>query len=181
MDVLSLQRKLRRFAEERDWQQFHSPKNLSMALAAEAGELLEVFQWLTEEQSRHLADAEQDLQRAREELADVVIYALRLADVLGVDLEVAVTAKLRRQRPAVPRRSRPWQRRQVRPEVWLTHVILQPASGPAARQHYANTIERPVALARLQPSWSRPSWSGWDSSTAAPRSRCGASPQANGR
>jgi dCTP diphosphatase len=102
VDVVSLQRKLRQFAEERDWQQFHSPKNLSMALAAEAGELLEVFQWLTEEQSRHLAETQQDLQRAREELADVVIYALRLADILGVDLEAAVIAKLARNAERYP-------------------------------------------------------------------------------
>ena len=81
MDVRGLQAQLRRFAEERDWGQFHSPKNLAMALGGEAGELLDIFQWVSEEESRNLAD--DDLARAREELADILIYLLRIADVLG--------------------------------------------------------------------------------------------------
>lgn len=102
LDVGALQARLRQFAEERDWQQFHSPKNLSMALAAEAGELLEVFQWLTDEQSRRLPDSPADLQLAREELADVLIYALRLADVLDIDLDAAVEEKLARNQQHYP-------------------------------------------------------------------------------
>ncbi|MGE5089959.1 MAG: nucleotide pyrophosphohydrolase [Candidatus Levyibacteriota bacterium] len=78
-----LRDQLRDFAAARDWEQFHSPKNLAMALAAEAGELLEIFQWLTEEQSRTLApDAHA---AARDEIADVLLYLLRLADRLGID------------------------------------------------------------------------------------------------
>ena len=78
-----LRDQLREFATARDWEQFHSPKNLAMALAAEAGELLEIFQWLTEEQSRSLApDAHA---AARDEIADVLLYLLRLADQLGID------------------------------------------------------------------------------------------------
>lgn len=84
---------LREFAEERDWDQFHSPKNLAMALSAEAGELLEVFQWLTEAQSINL-DAKKRSE-ASDELADIVIYSIRMADKLGVDLGQAVIDKIR--------------------------------------------------------------------------------------
>ncbi len=83
---------LRRFAEERDWEQFHTPKNLAMALAGEAGEVIEHFQWLSAEQSAALDD------RTREEvaleLADVMLYLVRLADVLEVDLGDAARRKL---------------------------------------------------------------------------------------
>src|SRR5690606_10456297 len=88
----ALVERIREFAAERDWDGFHSPKNLSMALAAEAAELLELFQWLTEEQSRSLAP--EKLARVRHELADVLIYLLRLADKLGVDLLDAAREKI---------------------------------------------------------------------------------------
>jgi dCTP diphosphatase len=94
MDLERLQEQLRTFARERDWAQFHSPKNLAMALSVEAGELLELFQWLTEAQSKTVTTSEQGARRVREELADVFIYLMRLADVLGIDLEAAVAAKL---------------------------------------------------------------------------------------
>ncbi len=84
---------LRKFALARDWGQFHSPKNLSMALAGEAGELLEVFQWLTEEQSRHLTQEQR--KAAVEEMADVFLYLLRLADQMDVDLLEAATRKIK--------------------------------------------------------------------------------------
>jgi dCTP diphosphatase len=83
---------LREFAAARDWDQFHSPKNLAMALAAEAGELLEVFQWLTEEQSRGLTPEAQT--SASEEIADVLLYLVRLADKLGIDPLEAARRKL---------------------------------------------------------------------------------------
>jgi NTP pyrophosphatase (non-canonical NTP hydrolase) len=83
---------LRRFAAERDWDQFHSPKNLAMALSVEASELLEHFQWLTEDESRSLPQAE--LAKVREELADVLLYLIRLADKLGIDLLSAATDKM---------------------------------------------------------------------------------------
>jgi dCTP diphosphatase len=72
------------FAADRDWNQFHSPKNLAMALFAEAGVLVEPFQWLTEEQSKRL-DSKQ-LSQVQDEVADVFIYLVRLADKLGIDL-----------------------------------------------------------------------------------------------
>jgi NTP pyrophosphatase (non-canonical NTP hydrolase) len=87
-----LQARLRAFARARDWDQFHTPKNLAMALVAEAGELVEQFQWLTGKQSAQL-DAEK-LAAVRYELADVLIYLARLADVLGVDLLAAAADKL---------------------------------------------------------------------------------------
>jgi len=92
MDFTALQKTLADFAAERDWQQYHSPKNLAMALAAECGELLELFQWLTEQESRQLPE-EQRL-AVEQELADVLLYLVRLADELQVDLDAAVKRKL---------------------------------------------------------------------------------------
>ena len=94
MNLADLTHRLRLFAAERDWDQFHSPKNLSMALAGEAGELLELFQWLTQEESHALADSPEEMAKVREELADILIYLVRLADKLGVDLEEAALAKI---------------------------------------------------------------------------------------
>ena len=87
-----LQQRVAAFAAARDWEPFHSPKNLAMALSVEAAELVEEFQWLTEEQSRAL-DAERR-ERVRLELADVFIYLLRIADKLGVDLVAAANDKI---------------------------------------------------------------------------------------
>ncbi len=89
----TLRESLRQFAAARDWQQFHTPKNLAMALSVEAAELLEHFQWLTPEQSLRL-DA--DARRAvADELADVLLYLTRLADVLRIDPLAAARRKLR--------------------------------------------------------------------------------------
>ena len=93
IDVEAIQKRLAQFAAERDWDQFHSPKNLSMALAGEAGELVEIFQWLTEEQSKRIADPSTQ-QAVADELADITIYVLRLADKLGIDLEAAIKQKI---------------------------------------------------------------------------------------
>jgi len=90
--LLELQQQLRVFAAERDWDRFHSPKNLSMALSVEASELVEHFQWLTEEQSHHLPSGK--LAQVRLEAADVFIYLLRLADKLGIDLLEAAADKI---------------------------------------------------------------------------------------
>ena len=84
--------RLRQFAEERDWDQFHSPKNLSMALIVEAAELVEHFQWLTEGQSKSLN--QKQLDKVQEELADIQIYLIRIADKLNVDLMGAVNKKI---------------------------------------------------------------------------------------
>ena len=84
---------IRAFAAERDWQQFHTPKNLVMALSVEASELMEHFQWLTTEQSTTLDTTKRN--EVAQELADVLIYLVRLSDVLGVDLAAAAQEKIR--------------------------------------------------------------------------------------
>lgn len=88
----NLRRQLADFAQRRDWDQFHSPKNLAMALIAEAAELVEHFQWLSEEQSRHLAP--EKLEAVAMELADILIFLIRTADKLDIDLLKAATAKI---------------------------------------------------------------------------------------
>ncbi len=91
---------LRKFADERDWDQYHSPKNLASALSVEAAELLERFQWLTEDQSRKLPPEE--LQKVREEMADVLNYLVRLADKLDVNLLEAAREKIEKNAQKYP-------------------------------------------------------------------------------
>ena len=99
-DLLLLRDRLRAFAAERDWEQFHSPKNLSMALMVEVAELMEHFQWLTEEQSAALPAETQ--QAVGEELADCLLYLVRLSDRLGVDLHEAALRKLEKNAVKYP-------------------------------------------------------------------------------
>jgi dCTP diphosphatase len=91
---------LRKFADERDWGQFHSPKNLAIALTVEAAELLEEFQWLTEEQSRQ-PDQER-LKRIKDEISDVMIYLVLLSDHLSIDPMAAAFAKIEKNREKYP-------------------------------------------------------------------------------
>jgi len=91
---------LRRFADERDWDQFHSPKNLAMALSVEAAELLEHFQWLTEDESSGLGVDK--LAEVAEEIGDVLIYLVRLSDRLGIDPLAAARDKLEKNREKYP-------------------------------------------------------------------------------
>jgi dCTP diphosphatase len=93
MDVSAEQAALRQFTHDPDWEQFHTPKNLAMAMSGEVGELLAFFQWLTPEESTTIMDTPK-ADHVRDELADVLIYTLRLADVLDVDLGAAVADKL---------------------------------------------------------------------------------------
>jgi NTP pyrophosphatase (non-canonical NTP hydrolase) len=92
--IEQLQVRLARFAEERDWDQFHTAKNLVMALAGEVGELVALFQWLTPEAASIVMDDPRSAQRVLEEMADVFGYLLRLADRLGVELDEALVQKL---------------------------------------------------------------------------------------
>lgn len=92
--VEELAERLRAFAAERDWEQFHTPKNLAMALAGETGELLAEFQWLTPEESARVMTDPDAGGRVRAEIGDVMIYLTRLADQLGIDLVDAATTKL---------------------------------------------------------------------------------------
>ena len=91
-NLTSLARQLQQFADARDWGPFHSPKNLASALVVEAGELLEHFQWLTEDQSRQLMPEKK--QAVAHEMADVLLYLVQLSTVLGIDLLDAAQAKL---------------------------------------------------------------------------------------
>jgi NTP pyrophosphatase (non-canonical NTP hydrolase) len=94
MNIKQYQKNLRDFINERDWDQFHTPKNLVMALAGEAGELLDIFQWLTPKESLEENLDKATKQAAREEIADVFIYLLRLSDKLNINLEEAVNEKM---------------------------------------------------------------------------------------
>lgn len=93
VSITDLQRLLRDFAAERNWEQFHTPKNLVMALAGEVGELTEIFQWLTADESAAVMADPVRAAHVREEVADVFAYLLRLADVLEVDLEASLIEK----------------------------------------------------------------------------------------
>ncbi len=95
-----LVQKIRDFVEERDWEQFHSPKNLAMALVVEASELVEIFQWLTEEQSLNL-DARQ-IEQVEDEVADVMNYLIRICDRLDIDLLESVDRKIDKNRMKYP-------------------------------------------------------------------------------
>ena len=94
LDIEDMQSQVRLFADERDWHQFHNPKNLAAALAVEAAELLEIFQWLTPEEAAGIAQSEPGRARVGEEIADVMAYVLRLADVVGIDLGAAFSSKM---------------------------------------------------------------------------------------
>lgn len=94
LDTRVLETVLQEFADARNWQQFHSPKNLAMALTGEVGELVEIFQWRSEEESWQVAQAPETAEHVRQELADVALYLVRLASVLKVDLNAAIQDKL---------------------------------------------------------------------------------------
>ena len=102
MNLEEIRRSLSEFASKRNWDQFHTPKNLSMALSAEAAELLEIFQWLTDEQSKQIVNDEKEMARVKQEIADVFIYLTRLADKLGVDIEKAVLDKIEQNEKKYP-------------------------------------------------------------------------------
>ena len=99
-DLAELRERVRHFVSQRDWDQFHSPKNLAMALAVEASELLEVFQWLTEEESRNLGA--EGKAAAADEVADVLIYLLQISRQLGIDPVAAASAKLEKNARKYP-------------------------------------------------------------------------------
>ncbi len=93
-EIQRLASEIKKFAEARDWEQFHTPKNLSMAVAGEAGELVAEFQWLTAEQSVRSKMSQDKLKDVELEIADVAIYLIRLADVLDIDISEVVRKKL---------------------------------------------------------------------------------------
>ena len=93
MNLNKIKQKLKKFSNERNWDGYHNPKNLSMALSVEASELVEIFQWLTIEESKSLNDKQ--MQATKEELADILIYLIRIADKLDINLEKAVEQKIK--------------------------------------------------------------------------------------
>lgn len=103
MDIQALQDTLRTFAAERQWQPFHTPKNLSTALMVEAAELAEIFQWMTPEQSATASSDARLKEQISDEIADVLLYLLQIADHTGVDVEAAVQAKLAKNAVKHPR------------------------------------------------------------------------------
>lgn len=94
MTVANIRARLRLFAEERDWNQFHTPKNLVMALSGEVGELNELFQWLTTEESLAIKESPEKRQQIREELADIFLYLINLSDKMDIDLLEAASEKI---------------------------------------------------------------------------------------
>jgi len=94
MNIQDLQQRLREFATARDWQPYQTPKNLAMALVVEAAELVEIFQWLTPEESMAIRDDAQRQTHLGEEIADVMLYLLQIADHTGIDVAAAVERKL---------------------------------------------------------------------------------------
>lgn len=94
MDIPALQARLRRFSDERGWEPFQTPKNLAMAMVVEAAELLEIFQWMSPEDSTRVADDAQRQTHLGEEIADVLVYLVQIADRAGIDIEAAVDRKI---------------------------------------------------------------------------------------
>ncbi len=100
--VAELKELIQQFVDRRDWRQFHSPKNLSMSMSIEAAELMEHFQWLTVDQSRAIADQPERLAGVAEELADVLCYALAMANELGLDLSTTIRQKMAKNEQKYP-------------------------------------------------------------------------------
>ena len=92
MDITKIQNQLRDFASERDWEQFHTPKNLAMALSVEASELVEIFQWITPDESK--SPDQKQLDSIRSEVADIAMYLIRFCSILDIDLEEAIKRKI---------------------------------------------------------------------------------------
>ena len=101
MNINNIQKQLSDFAGERDWDQFHNPKNLAMALSVEASELVEIFQWLTPGQAEAIMSSSES-EHVKEEMADIMIYLIRMADKLNIDLENAVTDKIAKNAEKYP-------------------------------------------------------------------------------
>ena len=99
-EIETIRKALKKFANDRDWEKFHTPKNLAMALAGEAGELVAEFQWLTPEESQNLT--KEQLLAVEMEIADVAIYLIRLADQLGLNIYEAAMAKIHLNKQRFP-------------------------------------------------------------------------------
>jgi len=101
-EIETLAARLKQFADARDWEKFHTPKNLAIALSVEVSELAEIFQWLTPEESAGVMESVKNADAVRDELADVMIYLTRIASILGVDLIKEANAKIDRNEVRFP-------------------------------------------------------------------------------
>lgn len=102
LNVEKIQNDIRTFTTERDWNQFHSVKNLVMALSVETSELLEIFQWMKEEDSNNLKSNPETMGKVRDEVADVLVYLLGIADKLDIDVEQAIIQKMKKNAEKYP-------------------------------------------------------------------------------
>lgn len=102
IETTALETALQQFADARDWQRFHTPRNLMLALVGEVGELAEIFQWLSDEEVSRLADEPARFTHLQEEVADVLLYLVRLASVLQLDINAAVCDKLQKNAVKYP-------------------------------------------------------------------------------
>ena len=100
MDLDKIKQIVREFSSERNWDKYHTPKNLSMALSVEASELVEIFQWLTQDESKNIDSKE--IQSVKDEIADILIYLIRIADKLDIDLEEVVLEKIKKNAEKYP-------------------------------------------------------------------------------
>jgi len=100
MDLDKIKQIVREFSSDRNWDKYHTPKNLSMALSVEASELVEIFQWLTQEESKNIDS--KDIQSVKDEVADILIYLIRIVDKLDIDLEEAVLEKIKKNTKKYP-------------------------------------------------------------------------------
>jgi len=102
IEIETLAARLKQFADARDWEKFHTPKNLAIALSVEVSELAEIFQWLTPEESAGVMESVKNADAVRDELADVMIYLTRIASILGIDLIQEANAKIDRNEVRFP-------------------------------------------------------------------------------
>lgn len=102
LDLSRINSELEKFAKERDWDQFHSLKNLTMALSVETAELVEIFQWLSEEQSARVKDNPELMSKVQDEVADIFVYLLRIVSKTNIDLETAVLNKMKKNAEKYP-------------------------------------------------------------------------------
>lgn len=102
MDIKAVQAALRQFSAERDWDVYHTPKNLAMALSVEASELVEIFQWLTDAEASSLLQSQTERVAVEDEVADILLYLLRFADIAAIDVGAAVARKMQKNAQKYP-------------------------------------------------------------------------------
>jgi NTP pyrophosphatase (non-canonical NTP hydrolase) len=102
IDLDKIKKEIKKFVKERDWEKFNSPKNLTMALAVEASELLEIFQWLNEKESLNIKNNPKKFQDVKDEIADIFVYIIRIADVLDIDIDKAFYEKMKKNKSKYP-------------------------------------------------------------------------------